>query len=222
MRTLLIALISLILHGFPTAAQPERFIVSQYNTDNGLPQNSVKDIAFDEWGYCWLATEMGMVRFDGQRFVTYGTSELPGMKSTRVEGLTADARGTLYARLYGGQNIKVAVSGLHAAPGPVLLPAWSVHVGRQGVAVDEKEMMLKLASFYRHLGQKPFLFSSSISNNEVYLRNENSLIYFSGSQKGPLEIRDYTGRKPEYALFAGQFLACILPGNRVEAWKTAV
>ncbi|WP_426295575.1 ATP-binding protein [Dyadobacter endophyticus] len=219
MRTLLIALISLILHGFPTAAQPERFIVSQYNTDNGLPQNSVKDIAFDEWGYCWLATEMGMVRFDGQRFVTYGTSELPGMKSTRVEGLTADARGTLYARLYGGQNIKVAVSGLHAAPGPVLLPAWSVHVGRQGVAVDEKEMMLKLASFYRHLGQKPFLFSSSISNNEVYLRNENSLIYFSGSQKGPLEIRDYTGRKPEYALFAGQFLACILPGNRVEAWK---
>lgn len=219
MRILLIALISLILHGFPTAAQPERFIVSQYNTDNGLPQNSVKDVAFDEWGYCWLATEMGMVRYDGQRFVTYGTSELPWMKSTRVEGLTTDARGTLYARLYGGQSIKVAVSGRHTAPGPVLLPAWSVHVGLQGVAVDEKGMLRKLASFYNRLGPKPFLFSSSISNNEVYLRNENRLIYFSGGVQAPSEIRNYTGRKPEYALFAGQFLACILPGNRVEAWK---
>lgn len=218
MRILLTALISLIL-GFPTAAQPEHFIVSQYNTDNGLPQNSVKDVAFDEWGYCWLATEMGMVRYDGQRFITYGTYELPGLKSARVEGLTSDARGTLYARQYGGQIIKIMVSGSHAAPGPVLLPAWSLHVGREGVAVDDKAMLLKLADFYGHLGQKPFYFSSSISNNEVYLRNENSLLYLSGALKAPTEIRDYTGRKPEYALFGGQFLACILPGNRVEAWK---
>lgn len=219
MRILLTVLISLILYGFQTVAQPERFIVSQYNTDNGLPQNSVKDVAFDEWGYCWLATEMGMVRYDGQRFVTFGTSEIPGLKSARVEGLTSDAGGTLYAKQYGGQIIKVAVSGSHAAPGPVLLPAWSRHVGREGVAVDDKAMLRKLAYFYEHLGPKPFLFSTSISNNEIYLRNENSLLYLSARLKAPLEIRDYTGRKPGYALFAGQFLACILPGNRVEAWK---
>ncbi len=219
MRILLTALISLILYGFPTAAQPDRFIVFQYNTDNGLPQNSVKDVAFDEWGYCWLATEMGLVRYDGQRFVTYGTSEVPGLKSARVEGLANDARGTLYARQYGGQIIKVAVAGSHAAPGPVLLPAWSLHVGKEGVAVDDKAMFRKLAYFYGHLGEKPFLFSSSISNNEVYLRNENSLLYLSAGLSTPLKIRDYTGRKPEYALFAGQFFACILPGNRVEAWK---
>ena len=219
MRILLIALISLILHGFSVTAQQERFIVSQYNTDNGLPQNSVKDIVFDEWGYCWLATEMGMVRYDGQRFVTYGTSELPGLKSARVEGLTSDVRGTLYARLYGGQIIKIAVSGKHVAPAPVLLPAWSVHVGLQGVAVDDKGMRNKLAYFYNHLGTRLFLFSSSISNNEVYLRNKESLLYLSANQKAPLKIRNYTGRNPQYAIFAGQFLACVLPGNQVEAWK---
>ncbi|MDR6808505.1 signal transduction histidine kinase [Dyadobacter sp. BE34] len=219
MRILLIALISLIMHGFSASAQQERFIVSQYNTDNGLPQNSVKDIAFDEWGYCWLATEMGMVRYDGQRFVTYGPSEIPGLKSARLAGLTADARGTLYARLYGEQIIKVAVSGPHAAPAPKLLPKWSVHVGLQGVAVDDQRMLDKLAYFYNHLGQHPFLFSSSISNKEIYLRNENSLLYLSPELKAPSKIRDYTSGKPEYAIFAGQFLACILPGNRVEAWK---
>lgn len=219
MRILLIALISLILHDFSAFAAQERYIVSQYNTDNGLPQNSVKDIVFDEWGYCWLATEMGMVRYDGQRFVTYGTSELPGLKSTRVEGLTSDARGTPYARLYGGQIVRIAVSGSQIAPAPVLLPAWSVHIGRQGVAVMDKEMCRKLAHFYRHLGHKLFLFSTSISDNEIYLRNEESLLYLSRDLKAPLKIRDYTGRKPQYALFAGQFLACILAGNQVETWK---
>lgn len=219
MRILLVALISLILHGFPAAAQQEQFIVTQYNTDNGLPQNSVKDIAFDEWGYCWLATEMGMVRYDGQRFVTYGTGELPGLKSARVEGLTSDTHGTLYARLYGAQIIRIAVSGRNAAPGPILLPEWTVHVGRQGVAVDDKAMRRKLAYFYDHLGPRPFFFSSSISNNEVYLGNDDNLLYLSAGLKAPSQIRDYTGRNPEYAIFAGQFLACVLPGNRVEAWK---
>jgi signal transduction histidine kinase len=219
MRILLIALISLILHGFSASAQQEEYIVSQYNTDNGLPQNSVKDIVFDEWGYCWLATEMGMVRYDGQRFVTYGTSELPGLKSARVEGLTSDARGTLYARLYGGQIIQIAVSGSHAAPAPVLLPAWSVHVGRQGVAVVDKEMCRKLAHFYNHLGRRLFLYSSSISDDEVYLRNEESLHYLSGKLQVPSKIRDYIGRKPQYALFAGRLLVCIMRGNQVEVWK---
>ncbi|MBO9611773.1 MAG: histidine kinase [Dyadobacter sp.] len=219
MRILLIALISLILNSFPVFAQQGRYIVSQYNTDNGLPQNSVKNIVFDEWGYCWIATEMGMVRYDGQRFVTYGTTELPGAKSARVEGLASDARGTLFARLYGGQVVKVAVSGKHVAPAPVLLPEFSVHVGQQGIAVDDKEMCRKLAHFYDNLGTKLFLFSTSISNNEVYLQNEESLLYLSPALKAPSKIRDYTGRQPQYALVAGQFLACILTGNQVEAWK---
>ena len=219
MRIFLIALISVFLHRFPAAAQQERVIVTQYNTDNGLPQNSVKDIAFDEWGYCWLATEMGMVRYDGQRFVTYGISELPGLKSARVEGLTADARGTLYARMYGGQIIRVAVPWKHAAPVPVLLPAWSVHVGLQGAALDDEATRRKLADFYENLGPRPFLFSSSISNNEVYLRNDDDLLFLSERLKAPAKIADYSGRRPQYALFAGRFLACILPGNQVEAWK---
>ncbi|ACT93416.1 histidine kinase [Dyadobacter fermentans DSM 18053] len=219
MRVLLVALIALALRGLPAAAQQARLITTQYNTDNGLPQNSVKDIAFDEWGYCWLATEMGLVRYDGQHFVTYDTSQLPGLKSARVEGLTADARGTLYARLYGGQIIKIAVSGKYAAPAPVLLPEWSVHVGAQGVAVSNKTMLRKLAAFYNQLGQNPFLFSSSVSDREIYLRNERSLMYLSAGLAAPVKIRDYTGRKPQYAVFARQFLACIMPGNRVEAWK---
>jgi signal transduction histidine kinase len=219
MRVFLIALISLILHGSPAAAQARRFVVSQYNTDNGLPQNSVKDIAFDEWGYCWLATEMGMVRYDGQRFVTYGTSEIKGLESERMEGLTADARGTLYARAYGEQILRIGVSGKYAAPAPVLQPRSSVHVGLQGVAVDEKEMLKKLSYFYGHLGARLFPYASSVSNTEVYLGNEEGLLLVSPANPAAVKIRSYLGQNPQYTIFAGQFLVCLLPGNRIEAWK---
>ncbi len=42
--------------------------IVNYTADNGLPQSSVKDIEFDKNGYCWLSTEVGMVRFDGSNF----------------------------------------------------------------------------------------------------------------------------------------------------------
>jgi signal transduction histidine kinase len=41
-----------------------------YNTDNGLPQNSVKDIIKDKYGFIWISTERGITRFDGEQFLT--------------------------------------------------------------------------------------------------------------------------------------------------------
>ncbi|WP_426479186.1 ligand-binding sensor domain-containing protein [Chryseobacterium sp. CBSDS_008] len=42
-----------------------------YDTDKGLPQNSVKDIIKDKYGFIWISTENGLVRYDGNNFVTY-------------------------------------------------------------------------------------------------------------------------------------------------------
>jgi signal transduction histidine kinase len=50
-------------------AQPEYFITN-YTSKQGLPQNSIRGLAFDGHGFLWLATEGGIARFDGQRFKT--------------------------------------------------------------------------------------------------------------------------------------------------------
>ncbi|WP_157886090.1 two-component regulator propeller domain-containing protein [Chryseobacterium glaciei] len=39
--------------------------------DNGLPQNSVKDIVKDKYGFIWLSTDSGIVGYDGLSFTTY-------------------------------------------------------------------------------------------------------------------------------------------------------
>lgn len=39
-----------------------------YDTENGLPQNSVKDIVQDKYGFIWLSTENGLAKYDGNLF----------------------------------------------------------------------------------------------------------------------------------------------------------
>jgi signal transduction histidine kinase len=45
--------------------------IRHYTDENGLPQNSVKSVVRDSRGNIWLATERGLVRFDGNRFVKF-------------------------------------------------------------------------------------------------------------------------------------------------------
>ncbi len=68
-----------------------------YTTDNGLPQNSVKAVCFDRAGYCWLATEMGLVRYDGRAFRVFGTANLKGIASDRIQYMLRSAAGDVYA-----------------------------------------------------------------------------------------------------------------------------
>jgi ligand-binding sensor domain-containing protein len=49
----------------------QHYSIQLYNTDNGLPQNSVKDIIKDKYGFIWLTTENGIVRYDGMKFLVY-------------------------------------------------------------------------------------------------------------------------------------------------------
>ncbi len=49
--------------------------VKWHSTDTyDLPQNSVKSIAVDKYGFLWLTTEKGIVKFDGKKFKTYNIS----------------------------------------------------------------------------------------------------------------------------------------------------
>ena len=57
--------------------------MTNYNSDNALPQNSIKGMAFDRNGFLWLATEMGLVRFDGRNFREYNMDNSPALLTNR-------------------------------------------------------------------------------------------------------------------------------------------
>jgi ligand-binding sensor domain-containing protein/signal transduction histidine kinase len=84
-----------------TAATPPRatigsFIVDTWDTDDGLPQNSVTAITQTQDGYLWIGTLSGLVRFDGIRFTILDESNTPELHSSRIVALFEDRNGRLW------------------------------------------------------------------------------------------------------------------------------
>lgn len=84
----------LFLCSFPYAIA-QNHLVEWYNTENGLPQNSIKDIARDDYGFLWLSTENGIVRFDGKDFIAYDKFPINSLRFGNFEKTT---EGKLLAR----------------------------------------------------------------------------------------------------------------------------
>ncbi|MFL5541949.1 MAG: two-component regulator propeller domain-containing protein [Longimicrobiaceae bacterium] len=73
------------------------FATAEWNTENGLPSNAVRDIRQTADGFLWLASYEGLVRFDGVAFRSYGEAEIPGLQRASFRRLAVDRRGALWA-----------------------------------------------------------------------------------------------------------------------------
>jgi signal transduction histidine kinase/ligand-binding sensor domain-containing protein len=67
-----------------------------WQTDNGLPQNSVESIRQTKDGFLWLATQEGLVRFDGVQFTVFDKNNTPQIRHNHIVSLTVDNHGTLW------------------------------------------------------------------------------------------------------------------------------
>jgi signal transduction histidine kinase len=84
-------------------AQSDRadYIISQYTTESGLPQNSIKGLAFDQLGYCWIGTENGLIKYDGVKFRLFEDYQTPPV-SPRV-GFIKETDDKILIGFEGGQ-----------------------------------------------------------------------------------------------------------------------
>lgn len=57
--------------------QEKPYLSIFFNNENGLPQNTVFDIEKDDFGFLWIATEEGMVRYDGSTFTQFKKDNTP-------------------------------------------------------------------------------------------------------------------------------------------------
>ena len=72
-----------------------------WNTEDGLPTNTIQAIQQTADGYLWLGTPAGLVRFDGQSFKTYDKDDLKS-SSSDVICLFVDSEGSLWIGTNGG------------------------------------------------------------------------------------------------------------------------
>src|SRR3982751_2637314 len=90
----IVVFISVAGRGF---SQHSSFSFRNININEGLSQSSVVDIAFDNTGFLWLATQVGLNRYDGNRFV---------MVSRNFDDVT-NPNGSRLGKIVNGQNNKL-------------------------------------------------------------------------------------------------------------------
>ena len=96
-----VALILAAASGSPARALEPTVSLAHYgydawDSDSGLPQNSVNTILQTRDGYLWLGTQEGLVRFDGVRFRIFDTRNTPALGDDYVETLCQTRDGALW------------------------------------------------------------------------------------------------------------------------------
>jgi PAS domain S-box-containing protein len=88
------------------ALDPSRTVfqynLQSWNRQNGLPFNRIRAIRQTPDGYLWMATQSGLVRFDGTDFTRTRIPNRNGWHNQGVETLSLSPRGGLWFALEGG------------------------------------------------------------------------------------------------------------------------
>ncbi len=149
-----------------------------WTTDNGLPQNGIRQITQTPDGYLWFTTFDGIVRFDGVKFTTFDKSNTKGIINNRFTGIYCDKDGTLYATTMENGVLTILKNGVFSSytseqvPGHYIQEILPDKNGELRFFVEDQDRLSK-SWYYLRDGQ--FVF------NEKLIRGNNSFEYVGKS-----------------------------------------
>lgn len=71
------------------------YFIEKINSENGLPQNTVRAIEKDSRGFVWLSTELGLVRYDGLNSKVFNSQNTKSMKVNRIISISKNIKNEL-------------------------------------------------------------------------------------------------------------------------------
>jgi len=96
----LVIFIILCTTGRLSLAQLPNYEIINYTIEDGLPSNECHEVLQDSKGYIWIATDRGLVRFDGYEFKTYGPRQ--GLRDISCLDFAMDSKDNIYLNTYTG------------------------------------------------------------------------------------------------------------------------
>lgn len=87
LRPLMWAVLSICGYAHGADNRLMRYDIRVWQTDEGLPQNTVNAIAQTTNGYLWVGTREGLARFDGVRFTLLDNPAAPYLKQSAINAL---------------------------------------------------------------------------------------------------------------------------------------
>ncbi len=136
----------------------------RYDTDYGLPSNSVNDVVETPAGGVWASTSAGLAWYDGYRWHAMGPGQ--GVPAARSSSVRAFGKAGILA-VVGGHLYKGGENGFHLVPlkagGTVL------RVAAVAVAGSDHLLMRAFDTLYEHSGgvTRPFVTKSDAPMHEI-------------------------------------------------------
>ena len=84
------------------------YTFERLNTESGLPTNTIKGLQFDEKNrFLWIATESGIVRYNGHNIQSFGDQEEKSILNNRVVYFTISDNGTLFGKFVDATSFSI-------------------------------------------------------------------------------------------------------------------
>ena len=159
----------LIAIPFITQAQ-QRYNFEYLNTENGLPTNAIKGLQFDEKNrFLWVATESGIVRYNGHGFQGFGDNEKTAVLNGRIVFFDKTIDGKLFGKLIDERVFTVNENNAIIDPSITKMDGEFIYLNYKynlDKKVDTKQAFVDIVN-------KDFRF-----NNSIYTLNEQSLLKY--------------------------------------------
>ena len=162
----------LLLIGATTFSQLA-YTFERLNTESGLPTNTIKGLQFDEKNrFLWIATESGIVRYNGHNVHSFGDQEEKSILNNRVVYFTKSENGTLFGKFVDATSFSINNNN-------VLIGKTSLKNNNLNEFIEEK-YQVKLSK------SNPVIFSALFKtykiNNELLSINDGYLIRFKSNK----------------------------------------
>ena len=83
-----------------------QYLIDTWDTEDGLPDNSITAVVQDQRGYLWIGTFGGLVRFDGTNFTVFDRFNTPQLPDAGIVNLHLDHSGRLWVSTVGGLVVR--------------------------------------------------------------------------------------------------------------------
>lgn len=162
------------------------------DTDH-LPQNSVKSIAPDKYGFIWMTTENGLVRFDGKNFKTFNSTNINTLSNRFLYLFGSIEKDSLQTFTDNYSNF-------------VLINKRNASKIKGGYQHNEYENIRFFLN--NNIIQKPSFLSTTIKNKngDYYKIERNKIIYYNKNLKKKSEKNIIYNSKNDYFLLNDELI----------------
>lgn len=114
MKKILLIFISLSAIQFVFGQNENEYTIQWYNTENGLPSNGIKGLQWDPTThFVWIATEAGIVRYNGVDLLVFTQKNTPAVTSERINFMVKNQKGEIFVADYNGNSILIKGASPH-------------------------------------------------------------------------------------------------------------